>query len=221
MNFFLDTNIPYGYTVIHDKWHEKASEFVDNNKNPLFWSNNVEEEYSELFNQTLDEIDVFFKQVGDILRNYNGNFLNYYDFERYVLLKTNSCDLDKYKKIKILEHFWNKTNIIEGKPEIINIKLEKFTTSFDAMYFKRDKKLKNTLILHNCGLNNYKRYSKFRNILKSWGVHKSDSKIVIDAHDCGLKHGDVIFVSADTDLNEKIIEHNPSLFKIIEFRSFN
>ena len=29
MPSFIDTNIPVGYSIIHDKWHPKAKEFIE------------------------------------------------------------------------------------------------------------------------------------------------------------------------------------------------
>lgn len=39
MNIFLDTNIPIGYTVIHDRLHEDSKTFIDNHEtDSIFWS---------------------------------------------------------------------------------------------------------------------------------------------------------------------------------------
>ena len=75
--------------------------------------------------------------------------------------------------------------------------------------------------LHNCGLDNYKRYIAYARQLAKWEVHNPDCKIITDAHDCGLKNGDVTFVSADEALITKIVKNKVSFLKIIEFRCIN
>ena len=87
------------------------------------------------------------------------------------------------------------------------------------MYFKRDKKLNEILILHDYGLDNYLKYPDCASQLKEWGVHSPDCKIIADAHDCGLVHDNLIFVSNDTRMLELIANHDTSFLKIIEFAS--
>ena len=89
------------------------------------------------------------------------------------------------------------------------------------MYFNRDEELNKLLILHDCGPDNYLRYLSYAKVLFNWGVHKPDCKIVVDAHDCGITHDDLIFISTDKDMVEKIKAHNTSFLSIIEFKSFN
>ena len=61
--------------------------------------------------------------------------------------------------------------------------------------------------LHNCGMNNYLKYLDYAKLLHLWGVHPPDCKIVIDAHDCGIKYDDLIFVSTDKKLIDILLEH--------------
>lgn len=32
MNYFIDTNIPLGYAISHDKWHNVSKTFLDNHQ---------------------------------------------------------------------------------------------------------------------------------------------------------------------------------------------
>lgn len=221
MSFFIDTNLALGYTVIHDKWHEKADTFVNDANERIFWSNLVQNEYYIKLNDILDEIDIFLKTAENILKNNDKDFINYYSFENYILKRTKRCEIDKFKKQKILEHFWTKYGIFEGISEVIYLKFKKFNKNFKKMYFKRDKELNNNLIIHNCGVDNYKKYLNYAKQLNNWGVHPPDCKIVTDAHDCGLQHDNVIFVSTDEKMINTILEHAPSFLSIIEFRSCN
>lgn len=85
----------------------------------------------------------------------------------------------------------------------------------------QDKKLKNIIILHDCGLDNYLKYLDYANKLFEWRIHSPDCKIVTDAHDCGLKHDNLIFVSTDEEMINNISRHDHSFLSIIEFRSCN
>ncbi len=67
----------------------------------------------------------------------------------------------------------------------------------------------------------YLRYFNYAKQLYEWGVHKPDCKIVVDAHDCAATHDDLIFVSADKNMIEKIISHDTSFLNIMEFKSCN
>ena len=222
MQFFTDTNIPIAYTVIHDKWHENAIKFFKKHeKDNIFWSNLVKKEYDEKLGDIIDEVTNFLETSEDLLNINNKDFINYYDFEKYLLKRTGECNLDRTKKQKILEHFWEKYGFSEGISGIISSKFSVFINYFELIYYTRESRLENILILHDCGLNNYLKYLDYAKKLYKWGVHKPDCKIVIDAHDCGKRHGDLIFVSADKKMIEKILNHNTNFLSITEFKSYN
>ena len=220
MHYFIDTNVALGYTIIHDKWHPQSDKFITETSEDIFWSNVVKKEYSSKLNNIENSIDFFLKRTKLILKNNQKDFINYYDFERFILKGTKICDLDKFKKQKILENFWNKYDFDEGISEIISTKFNDFTREFEKMYSKRDYKLNSTLKFHDCGIDNYLNYLDHAKKLYTWGVHKPDCKIIADAHDCGLTHHDLIFVSNDSKMLEKIIIHDTSFLNIIEFKSF-
>ena len=54
MNFFTDTNVPIGYTIIHDEWHEKSCDFIDNTQESIYWSTCVKKEYENTFEEITD-----------------------------------------------------------------------------------------------------------------------------------------------------------------------
>lgn len=155
------------------------------------------------------------------MKNNDKDFVSYYIFEKYILERTNRCILEHSKKQKILEHFWIKYNILEGISESTYLKFKNYNKNFKKMYFKRDKTLNKNLILHNCGTKNFKRYLKYANQLRNWGIHSPDYKIITDAHDCGIKHGNLIFVSTDYKMINTILEHDHSFLTIVEFKSCN
>ncbi|WP_292888930.1 hypothetical protein [Methanobrevibacter sp. UBA212] len=219
MHYFIDTNVALGYTIIHDKWHPQSDKFITETSEDIFWSNLVKE-YSSKLNNIENSIDFFLQRTKLILKNNQKDFVNYYDFEKLILKETKICNLDKFKKQKILENFWNKYDFDEGISEIISTKFNDFTREFEKMYSKRDYKLNSTLKFHDCGIDNYLNYLDHAKKLYTWGVHKQDCKIIADAHDCGLTHNDLIFVSNDSKMLEKIIIHDTSFLNIIEFKSF-
>lgn len=220
MHYFIDTNVALGYTIIHDKWHPQSDKFITETSEDIFWSNLVKKEYSSKLNNIENSIDFFLQRTKLILKNNQKDFVNYYDFEKLILKETKICDLDKFKKQKILENFWNKYDFDESISEIISTKFNDFTREFEKMYSKRDYKLNSTLKFHDCGIDNYLNYLDHAKKLYTWGVHKPDCKIIADAHDCGLTHHDLIFVSNDSKMLEKIIIHDTSFLNIIEFKSF-
>ena len=220
MHYFIDTNVALGYTVIHDKWHPPSEKFITETSEDIFWSNLVKKEYSSKLNNIENSIDFFLKRTKLILKNNQKDFINYYDFERFILKGTKICDLDKFKKQKILENFWSKYEFDEGISKVISTKFNDFTREFEKIYSKRDYKLNSTLKFHDCGIDNYLNYLDQAKQLYEWGVHKPDCKIITDAHDCGSKHDNLIFVSNDCEMLEKIVNRNTTFLNIIEFKSF-
>ena len=71
---------------------------------------------------------------------------------------------------------------------------------------------------HNCGLKNYLKYKNYALKLESQGVHSPDCKIVVDAHDCGKSHIDLIFCTIDKELWKSISTYDTSFLNIEEFR---
>lgn len=221
MIFFTDTNIPIGYTIIHDKWHEKSKKFYFQNEEDIFWSNLVQKEYNETLKDIVQSMDVFLKKSEYLLKNNSKDFINYEEFERYLIRQTQNCCLDNTKKRKILEEFWTKYDFSEGISTIVHLKFKEFIEDFEKIYFKRDLKLTKIMKLHDCGLDNYLRYRDYAQKLYDNGVHSPDCKIIVDAHDCGLTYGNLIFVSNDDKLIESVSKIDTSHLKIIEFRSYN
>ena len=58
MTFFVDTNIPLGYTIIHDKFHDPSKNFIEDNED-IFWSNLVKKEYTEKLDALLTILKYF------------------------------------------------------------------------------------------------------------------------------------------------------------------
>lgn len=220
MPFFIDTNVAFGYTVIHDKWHEKANSFITNNANSLFWSNLVQQEYSNKFDDVLDDINHYLDSIESILENNQQDFSSYHDFEKFIIKKTQHTNLDGFKKRKILENFWI-NNIDYGISERIYLNFLGYKMTFNRIYFKRDEKLYQIVNLHDCGLNNYLKYLDYANKIHDWGIHVPDCKIIVDAHDCALENWNLKFVSYDEKMIKRLKEKDTSFLKIHEFVSLN
>lgn len=221
MPTFIDTNIAIGYSVIHDKWHIPSKEFIETNSENIFWSELVENEYTYKLNEVINLTEMFLETTNHILLINQNDFISYDSFEKFVLKKTRNCKLDTYKKIRILENFWGKYNFREGSAQILPIKFSKFKESFKKAYIKQDNKLYGRMTLNKCGLNNYKKYLIYAQFLGSNGIHNPDCKIITDAHDCGLKHENLIFVSNDKILINQINELEVSFPTIMGFKSLN
>lgn len=162
MNYFIDTNISLGYTIIHDKWHDVSKTFINNHeKDSIFWSNLVKNEYAKKFNKIIDDMNIFIIHCKIILKDNQKDFINYYEFENLLIKKTKIDRLDNFKKQKILKEFWNKYKFNEGISEAIYLKFLEFIHEFERVFHIRDQKLKNILIIHDCGLNNYLKYLNY------------------------------------------------------------
>lgn len=209
MSFFIDTNMAIGYSVVHDKWHDNAVKFICETEEDIFWSNLVQKEYSEKLGEIISIVEIFLKRTNLILKNNETSFTNYKDFENFILKKTKDIPLDKNKKITILENFWQEFDFCYEVPQIFYEKFNDYYDGFQNVYFTRNSKLENMIKLHNCGLDNFRKYRVYAKKLNEWGVHPPDCKIVIDAHDCGLKDKNLTFVSTDSEMIDIIIEHNP------------
>lgn len=219
MAFFLDTNIPIGYTIIHDKYHENASNFIDNHQDSLFWSDLVEEEYYGRFRNIFRQIRYFLDSVESILETNEKDFEHYLKFENFIINKTSHIPLDEFKKHKIIENFWKDNNFSYANCEEVHAEFLKFNRNFNNVYFKRDKRLNELMNLHNCGKDNYLAYLDYALKLNSWRIHSPDCKILVDAHDCGINHSELIFVSCDEKLFEALDGHDTSFLRIMEFKS--
>lgn len=149
---------------------------IDNTKDSIFWSTLVKKEYEDTLDNIIDYSEIFLKQTREILENNEHDFVSYMQFEKYILKRTNACKLDNHKKRKILEHFWEKNNFIEGISKIIYQKFDAYAKNFEKIYFKRQNILTNRVTLHDCGLDNYLRYLDYAKKLYSWGVHKPIAK---------------------------------------------
>ena len=127
----------------------------------------------------------------------------------------------QFKKTKILEKFWMECNITEGLSYKLPEEFIMFSENLNMIYFKRDMKLKTNLVLHDCGLDNYRKYYDYAVELYHKGIHQPDCKIIVDAHDCGLTNNNLIFVSNDRKMVENISKIDASYLHIVEFRTCN
>lgn len=149
--YFLDTNVPIGYTIIHDRWHENSKNFIDNNKNSIFWSNFVKSEYYNKLDNILDYIVKFLKSIVCILKVNEMDFYSYNSFEEHILNETRFCKLDYFKKQKILENFWNEYDFIVGISTKLYDCFYNYAFDFVNNYNNRDLRLNEIMRLHDCG----------------------------------------------------------------------
>ena len=221
MNYFADTNIFVGFSVIHDEWHEQCKKVITADENQIFWSNLVKKEYEDKLQDIINSVEFFIKKVKYLLKNNQRTFRNYNDFERFILSNTRQITLNNFKKITILENFWNKFNLSYEVPSVIYEKFRNYYDGFEKIYFARDDYLNRTIHFHDCGMDNYKRYLNYAEYLGFYGIHNPDCKIITDAHDCGLKHDNLKFVSNDKEMIREINSLKISFPVIIEFKSLN
>jgi hypothetical protein len=63
MNYFADTNIFVGFSVIHDEWHEQCKKFITADENQIFWSNLVKKEYEDKLQDIINSVEFFIKNL--------------------------------------------------------------------------------------------------------------------------------------------------------------
>ena len=49
MNYFIDTNIALGHTIVPDRIHQSTKKFIDENYKNTYWSTLVRKEYQKKF----------------------------------------------------------------------------------------------------------------------------------------------------------------------------
>ena len=134
-------------------------------------------------------INVFLAKISSILSMNKKSFVNYYSFEKFILNNTKECLLDKTKKIKVIEFFWETKEIIFNDTSIdILLKFDSFLIKYLNNQDSNKNELENKINLYNCGIKNYLKYGIYLEKLKNRGVHKTDCKVVLDAHEFGLKN---------------------------------
>jgi hypothetical protein len=206
MDYFIDTNIALGYSFKCDKWHNCAFNIVSNNLDKINWSNTVEMEFNKKFKEIYEFIRMFLDNMNDLIQLESQMPVNYYSFEKYILNNTQSCKLDIFKKVKIIEFFWDRYN---GNFEN-NIEMQFNFLEFSKLNLSQYKSMRNELQyivkLYDCGLDNFKNYPKLvRKLTEEIGIHNPDYKITIDCHDFSIKNRiDVIFLTSDKRFFNKV-----------------
>ena len=82
-------------------------------------------------------IDIYLGKARYLLKNNQNDFVNYAEFENFILERTKSIDLDDVKKINILRQFWSKYNFSEGISTIVYKKFNDFSEKFKKIIFRK------------------------------------------------------------------------------------
>ena len=112
------------------------------------------------------------------------------------------------KKKKLIYVFWKKIilGIFKEKTEFYQ-SFKKYSLEVPKCFEKNRNFLNNTILLFDCGEENYKNYVGLLNSLKEMGVHNPDYKIILDAHDFARDRF-AVFVSSDKKLLDKVMDFN-------------
>ena len=204
MDYFIDTNVAVAFTFFPDKFHDSVKDLILEKYSKIYWSNNVLKEYGEKYDEIYPNFEDFLDSILFNLRNSNVVFLNKYSFEHFILQKTKDIDLDSNKKLKILDYFWDEIllGIFKEQSEFIAY-FEDYAIYVPRFFESNDEFLRNNLNFYDCGLENYKKYFKYFYSLKRMGVHDSDAKIALDAHDFANGRF-TVFVTTDRKFYNKV-----------------
>ena len=219
MHYFIDTNIAISYSLIHDKHHKKSIKFINNKYNDIYWSNIVENEYTNKINKINNDTIDFLQKVEKIIKNENIMFFNNIDFENRIIQKTKNCKLDQIKKRKLLFYIWdfNQNNFAYSNKLLKHF--NDFISSYNLNYINMDNNLRNKTKLHNCGFDNYKKYINYLKLFSDNGVHVPDCKIIGDAHDLALNVKPLTFISCDENMLNNLNNLDLTFIEIYEFKS--
>ena len=197
MTYFIDTNVAIAFSVFPDKFHDSANDFILNTSDEMYWSRNNLIEYNFVFRDLIDAVDDFFDLIIENLIMDEKVFLNKESFENYVFNKTKSIGLDDYKKIKFIDIFWEKVILgyIFEKEKFFEI-FKEYALEVPNIFENNKHIIKHKIKLYDISEFNFKKYCNLFNSLEKCGIHKSDNKILLDAHDFG-KNRFTIFVTYD------------------------
>lgn len=219
MNYFIDTNIALGHTIVPDRIHQSTKKFIDENYKNTYWSTLVRKEYQKKLRTILQSIIKFLNKCILIIENYDGTFINLNKFEEHIIKKTRNYELDEYKKRKILYDFWySYPSTYESSEKLCN-NLKHYINRFKQTSINLDNKLNNELNYYNCGINNYKKYLIHVLKLEELGVHYPDSRIITDVYDFSLKIRPTTFISCDENLIDTLNNMEITFIEISGFKS--
>ena len=205
MDYFIDTNVALAFSFFPDKFHDSSKEFIINAVEDIYWSENIRAEYDKKFLEVYDNIEQFSNKIIFALENYQGVFINKRSFESFVLRNSTEINIDETKKIRLISIFWDCVifGFLKEHPEFYNSFIEYSLEVPDTFEANKDF-LINRLSFYDCGKDNYKKYSGLLNSLIEIGVHNSDYKIILDAHDFA-KDNFTVFVSTDKKFLNKVM----------------
>ena len=188
MNCFVDTNVPIAFIFRIDPLNHYANsvfKFYDS----IFWSHRVKNECEKVFDQKLNLLNVFYKNLLKDLNNnlFNELHSNEFSFENLIgYLKKKEHNKKQFKNIESsLNIFWDKY-VNETFPSFENFKTAITLCLQDLKFqsFKRKKYWKKNVIYTEKRI---EKYDHLRLILQNLGVHHPDDEIILDAHDYNLK----------------------------------
>ncbi len=86
MNFFIDSNVAIGYSVVHDRLHDNSVEFICETEEDIF-GHLVQDEYLRKLGEIIHLVERFLKRTNLLLKNNETSFTNYEEFENFIMKK--------------------------------------------------------------------------------------------------------------------------------------
>ena len=196
MNSFIDTNVSIAYTFLIDPLNHNSSNLFKKYV-LIFWSYFVKWEFDKVFISKKGVLVKFYKKLwGDLKKN---NFIGFTlsDLKRYV--KEGNYIKKDYKQIESsLSSFWEKY-VDESFPSLSSLETAIILCLMDLMIvsYTRKNDLENRVLFAD---ERIEEYPSLKNQLSLNGLHPSDIKVILDAHDHNLKTSyDLDFITFDKD----------------------
>lgn len=176
---FCDTNVPIAY-IFHINSLHSMSKKVFNRYSEFFWSNNVLNEFDQMYFKKLEYLKSFFHDLQKYLENPSQELYSCADLYTFVKSHYDGKELENARSS--IEPFWNEYIGVESNILFFDIKNSVDACLRDIVLILKGNKdcLKEFMQLTP---QRTKNYFDIVNILKSVGVHDSDRNIILDGHD--------------------------------------
>lgn len=194
MNCFVDTNVPIAFIFRIDPFNHKSNS-VFRRYDSIFWSEFVKCECEKAFNKKLNILTRFYRGLLKDLKIDGFNDFSFKDLIRYFRQK--SYDGKDGKRIESsLSVFWDEY-VSESFPSYENFKTA-VTSCIHDLQFESHKRKRGWYGQVKLTEKRVKSYFDLKRMLDDFGVHPSDNRVILDAHDHNLRTDfDLDFVTFD------------------------
>lgn len=192
---FFDTNLAIAFVFQINSFHLKSKKaFKEYSK--VYWSNFVKEEYERRYDEKLDNLLNFFKDLKLDLENSEREFYSIDDLLNYAKKYDGKSREDIFSS---LYPFWNKYSGFETQIPFYNLR-NNVHDCLNDLSINTEMNGLNLERIMQLTPQRRKSYSGIDAMLKNRGVQNADRNVILDGHDFACFSSDSIdFVTFDED----------------------